>query len=112
MTKFERILTIFGGNPGTDGQEVQSPEISEDIDSGSSSKYAARVILYNDDFHSFEEVIGQLIKALNCSSARAVYLTMKAHSEGKAVVFKGEYLKCIKVSSVLEEIALRTEIVY
>jgi len=112
MTKFEKILTIYGGNPGTDGQEVQQPEIIEETDVGSSNKYVARVILYNDDFHSFDEVIEQLIKALNCSTNKAVYLTMKAHSEGKAQVFKGNYMRCIKVSSILEEIALRTEIVY
>lgn len=88
------------------------PEVLEDIESGSSVKYSARVILYNDDFHSFDEVIEQLIKALNCSFSKANYLALKAHSEGKAVVFKGPYQKCIRVSSILEEIALRTEIVF
>jgi ATP-dependent Clp protease adapter protein ClpS len=88
------------------------PEVLEDIESGSSVKYSARVILYNDDFHSFDEVIEQLIKALNCSFSKANYLALKAHSEGKAVVFKGPYHKCIRVSSILEEIALRTEIVF
>jgi ATP-dependent Clp protease adapter protein ClpS len=89
-----------------------TPETIEDIESGSSIKYSARVILFNDDFHSFDEVIEQLIKALNCSFSKANYLALKAHSEGKAVVFKGPYQKCIRVSSILEEIALRTEIVF
>jgi len=88
------------------------PEVLEEIESGSSVKYSARVILYNDDFHSFDEVIEQLIKALNCSFSKANYLALKAHSEGKAVVFKGSFQKCIRVSSILEEIALRTEIVF
>ncbi len=91
---------------------VAEPVVDEKVDSGTSTRYLARVIMYNDDFHSFDEVIEQLIKALNCSTQRAVYLTMKAHSEGKAEVFKGTYARCIKVSSILEEIALRTEIVY
>ncbi len=91
---------------------VAEPLIDEKTDSGTSTKFLAKVILYNDDFHSFDEVIEQLIKALNCSTQRAVYLTVKAHSEGKAEVFKGTYARCIKVSSILEEIALRTEIVY
>jgi ATP-dependent Clp protease adapter protein ClpS len=101
-------------NQGTERKrtEISEPEIKEKNDSGSSLKYSAKVVLYNDDFHSFEEVISQVIKAINCSKIKAFELTMKAHNEGKAVVFKGLYNNCIRVSSILEEIALRTEIVY
>ncbi len=69
------------------------------------------VILFNDDFHSFDEVIIQLIKATKCSIQVAYQKTMEAHNNGSAKVFTGELNKCLQVSSILEEIALRTQIV-
>lgn len=110
--KLEYILNTLADEGGSPSPEVAEPIVDEVVDSGTSTKYHARVLLYNDDFHSFDEVIGQLIKAINCTTQRAIYLTMKVHSEGRAEVFKGPYIRCIRVSSILEEIALRTEIVY
>ena len=69
-----------------------------------------KVILYNDDEHSFDEVINQLIKALGCSFAKARSLTYETHVKGKSTVFFGELPACLKVSSTLEEIALHTQI--
>ena len=70
----------------------------------------AKVVLFNDDIHTFEEVIGQLIKATGCSSSRAEALAWEVHASGKAIVFTGELRRCIIVSSILEEIQLMTQI--
>lgn len=70
----------------------------------------AKVILYNDEVHTFEEVIGQLIKALRCDTTKAEALTWEVHNSGKANVFEGPMDECIQVSGVLEEIALHTQI--
>lgn len=70
----------------------------------------ARVILFNDDWHTFEEVILQLIKATGCSRQRAEALTWEVHTRGKAAVYEGELPQCLRVSSVLEEIGLHTQI--
>jgi ATP-dependent Clp protease adaptor protein ClpS len=70
----------------------------------------AKVVLFNDEVHSFEEVIGQLIKALRCDASKAERLTWEVHNSGKAAVFEGPMNECIKVSGVLEEIALHTQI--
>jgi len=69
------------------------------------------VLLFNDDWHSFDEVIKQLIKALRCSLEKARALTFEVHVNGKAVVYSGELQKCLRVSSILEEISLHTQIV-
>jgi len=69
-----------------------------------------RLILYNDEVHTFEEVIQQLIKALKCERGRAEELTLKVHSEGKAIVFEGEFEECLKRDYILREIELITEI--
>ena len=70
----------------------------------------ARVILFNDDVHSFDEVIGQIIKATGCDQTKAETLTWEVHNKGKAMVFEGVMDECLKVSHVLEEIALNTQI--
>lgn len=69
-----------------------------------------KVILFNDEIHSFDEVIRQIIKAIGCSFSRAQKITMEVHSKGKALVFAGNLADCLRVSSVLQEIALHTQI--
>ncbi len=70
----------------------------------------AKVILFNDEVHTFEEVIGQLIKATGCSESKAEALAWEVHTKGKAIVYSGELAKCLKVSTVLEEIQLMTQV--
>lgn len=72
---------------------------------------AARVVLYNDEVHTFDEVIEQIIKATGCSAVRAEELTLEVHTCGKAIVFDGDVGSCLRVSNVLEEIALHTQII-
>lgn len=74
------------------------------------SQNACRVLLFNDDWHTFDEVIEQIIKAINCSFKHAEKLTIEVHEKGKALVFSGDLNECLKVSSILEEIALHTQI--
>lgn len=90
------------------GQELEQPELL--IDNGTTSDTPYGVILFNDDWHTFDEVIEQLIKAINCSRQRAEELTWEVHTKGKARVFEGELTECLRVSAVLEEIALHTQI--
>ncbi len=80
-------------------------------DESTDSMMLFRVILYNDDWHTFDEVIEQLMKATGCNFEKARSLSFEVHVKGKAVVFSGELSKCLKVSSVLEEIALHTQVV-
>jgi ATP-dependent Clp protease adapter protein ClpS len=76
-----------------------------------SVKNPYRVILFNDTWHSFDEVINQIIKAIQCSYDKARDFAFEAHVKGKAEVYKGDLTKCLKVSSILEEIALNTQII-
>jgi ATP-dependent Clp protease adaptor protein ClpS len=92
-------------------QTLDNPKIDIDSDEDISIGLACKVILYNDDWHSFEEVINQIIKAIQCSFEVARDMTFEVHIKGKALVFSGNMRHCLQVSSVLEEIALNTEIV-
>jgi len=69
-----------------------------------------KVILYNDEVHTFEEVIVQLIKAVGCSFKEGRSFAFEVHVKGKALVFGGDLPSCLKVTSILEEIALHTQI--
>jgi ATP-dependent Clp protease adapter protein ClpS len=86
------------------------PTLESESESDVLVQEPAKVILFNDEVHTFDEVIGQLIKALGCDTAKAEALTWEVHSQGKAVVFEGPMNECVRVSGVLEEIALHTQI--
>lgn len=88
----------------------QSPELEIIEEEKSDVNLGSRVILFNDDWHTFEEVISQIIKATNCSFIEARDKTFEVHINGKAVVFSGELADCLRVSAVLEEILLHTQI--
>jgi ATP-dependent Clp protease adapter protein ClpS len=85
-----------------------STELDEKVDSGVAQPWVC--ILFNDDVHSFDEVIFQIIKATGYSFSKARNITIEAHTKGKAVVFSGDFEECLSVSNVLEEIQLRTQI--
>ncbi|TLU88627.1 MAG: ATP-dependent Clp protease adaptor ClpS [Chlorobium sp.] len=78
--------------------------------SGPDLSNAYQVILFNDEEHSFDEVIEQIIKATQCSRRRAEQCTWEVHTRGRSIVYRGPIDACLKVSSILEEIALKTEI--
>jgi ATP-dependent Clp protease adapter protein ClpS len=83
-------------------------EIEEtDVDTG----LPFHVMLYNDDYHTFDEVIVQLIKAIQCTFEKARDYAFEVHVKGRAAVFAGQLNRCLKVSSVLQEIDLHTQIV-
>jgi ATP-dependent Clp protease adaptor protein ClpS len=69
-----------------------------------------KVILYNDDVHSFDEVILQLMKATGCPVHEATKIAWKAHFKGKAVAYEGSFEACFRVQGILREIQLVTEI--
>jgi len=87
-------------NPLEQSDEAESTTIQE----------PAKVVLFNDEIHTFDEVIGQLIKATGCSQSDAEALAWEVHTKGRAIVFSGEIPRCVEVSSILEEIQLMTQI--
>ncbi len=87
-----------------------TPETDEGREEDVALEKPARVILFNDEVHTFEEVINQIIKATGCDTRTAESLTWEVHSAGKANVYEGDMVTCIQVSAVLEEIDLMTQI--
>ena len=105
------IPTAAFRNAGPDAPSP-APEVAVDVEEEVSERLTDpwRVILYNDDIHTFEEVTFQVGKATGCSASQAEGYVWQAHTEGKAAVFEGAFEDCLQVQSILQEIALVTEI--
>jgi ATP-dependent Clp protease adapter protein ClpS len=80
----------------------------EDIETGLGQPWM--VILFNDDYHAFDEVIAQVQKATGCNPGEAFQITYAAHSNGQAVAYVGDKQACEQVARVLREIDLRVEL--
>ena len=81
-------------------QETQTTDASTGLDAG------WRVVLFNCECHSFDEVERQLIKAVHCSLSQARSWSWEVHNKGSAVVYKGAQERCEAVAGVLEDIKL------
>ena len=77
---------------------------------GQETAKPARVILYNDDWHSFEDVILQLMKATACTAAEGEAHAWRVHTQGRWTVFEGPRGECEKVANCLREIRLHVEV--
>ena len=102
---------FFLDNNNQANEPSVSPSETEEIETLSQENLTSQVILFNDDTHLFDEVIVQIMKACNHPVERAIQLTMQVHKEGKASVYEGEFQQCLRVSAVLEEIKLQTQII-
>lgn len=91
-------------------ETTENPHSTVESEESVGTDEPAKVILFNDDVHTFDEVIGQLIKALRCTQSRAEGLAAEAHTNGRAMVYSGELIRCMEVSHILEEIQLMTQI--
>ena len=87
-----------------------SAEVLELSENSSDTYSGNTVTLYNDESHTFDEVVMQVMKAIGCSEKDAFNLVYMADRNGSAHVFMGEIGECIIVSSVLQEIGLKTQI--
>lgn len=87
----------------------QTEELTEPTDIGTTTE-GFTLILFNDSYHDFDEVINQVMLAAGCGYDKAEAITLEAHSKGRAAVLSGELEECLKAQSILEEIALRTSI--
>lgn len=86
------------------------PASAEKTTSGTRTDHGARVILFNDDVHTFEEVAGQLVKAIRCPYPKGIALANMVHTVGSATVYEGHLERAEAVAMVLGDIGLKTAI--
>jgi ATP-dependent Clp protease adapter protein ClpS len=85
-----------------------APVVEEETDAAVETPW--RVILFDDDIHTFEEVILQLMKATGCTAEQGERHAWTVHTRGKDCVYQGDFFDCFRVQGVLREIQLVTEI--
>ena len=100
------------GSPRADVAEpgVAEPEVEAVAAEETRVQEPWRVILYDDDIHTFEDVIIQLMKATGCTAEQGYRHAFTVHTQGKDCVYQGEFFECFRVQGVLREIQLVTEI--
>lgn len=67
------------------------------------------VILYNDDYHSMDEVVIQIQKATGYDIQRCFRIMAEAHTQGRSIAYSGESEQCERVASILRQIRLQVE---
>ena len=84
----------------TSAQETTETTDSTDVGTG------WKVVLFNCQCHTFDDVERQLVKAVHCSLSQARAWSWEVHSKGSAVVYRGAVERCEAVAGVLEDIRL------
>lgn len=83
----------------------------EVVETGRGSGGASKVYLFNCDCHTFEQVIGQLVKAVpGMTRAEAEELAWRVHTQGLAEVYRGGQPECERVAAILAEIGLIVQV--
>lgn len=68
------------------------------------------IILFDDEVHSQGEVIGQLMKALECSLARACFLMHQVEEAAQATIAIAPREKALHISGILRQIELQVQL--
>jgi ATP-dependent Clp protease adaptor protein ClpS len=110
MSTQDAVIPQLLNDPETiEAPQKETHEVTAPGNTGSTdSDY--RVVLYNDDFHSMDEVVLQLQKATGCDEHAAINITMEAHMHGRAVCYHGSREECHRVARILREIRLQVEV--
>ena len=70
-----------------------------------------KVLLFNCDCHTFDEVENVVMKATRCTLSRARQISNEVNSRGSAVVYDGPLERCEAVAEVIASIGLRVKVV-
>jgi ATP-dependent Clp protease adaptor protein ClpS len=70
-----------------------------------------KVLLFNCDCHTFDEVEKVVMKATRCTLSRARQISGEVNSRGSAVVYDGPLERCEAVAEVIASIGLRVKVV-
>jgi ATP-dependent Clp protease adaptor protein ClpS len=90
--------------------EKNPTHVKNPVHTAGGKGFGAKTILFNDDFHTFEEVAHQLVKAIRCTYAQGMTFANEVHTTGRAVVYSGHVERCEAVAMVLEQIRLRVNV--
>jgi ATP-dependent Clp protease adaptor protein ClpS len=78
------------------------PETIEELSTSSHDELGARVIVYNCDCHTYQQVIDLLCQAVpKMTPTRAFELAYRIDHVGSAEVYEGDHKTCEQVAGIL-----------
>ena len=84
------------------------PQLEDDTGIGSGGGWV--VTVFDNDFNTWDEVVGILIKATGCSVDEANMETWEVHNLGKSVVHHGGQEECKRAADVIATIGIRVTV--
>ena len=90
-------------------QESFEEESLQDVDTIDDKSY--RLMVYNDDFHTFDYVIDALMEICEHTYEQALQCTLLIHNRGKCVVKNGSMELLKPMHNALIDKGLKTEII-
>jgi len=73
-------------------------------------KEVHRLILWNDDFNTFDHVIHCMIKYLDYTEPQAEKIAWKVHNEGKCAILEGSYTEVEVYRKILQQEGLTVSV--
>jgi ATP-dependent Clp protease adaptor protein ClpS len=75
-----------------------------------SLKVNHRLILWNDDFNTFDHVIHCMVKYLDYTASQAENIAWKVHTEGKCAVLEGSFTELEVYRKILQQEGLTVSV--
>ena len=75
-----------------------------------SLKQMHRLILWNDDFNTFDHVIFCMMKYLDYTEAQAEKIAWKVHNEGKCAILEGSFTEVEVYRKILQHEGLTVSV--
>ena len=82
------------------------PEQLEDVDQTGEWM----VIVFDNDFNTFDQVIGILQKATGCSLEEAQMETWEVHHLGRSIVHHADQEECQRVAAIIRTIGIQVAV--
>jgi ATP-dependent Clp protease adaptor protein ClpS len=76
-------------------------ELEIDAESEVHTGSVKKLVLWNDNFNTFEHVISCLVKFLKKTAEEATEITFTVHNEGKCVVLEGHRNELVEYYNIL-----------
>jgi ATP-dependent Clp protease adaptor protein ClpS len=87
---------------------LSTPDVTEEISTGAGDGLEARVVVYNCDCHTYQQVISLFCTYIpGMTPARAFELAYRIDHEGEAMVFEGARQEAEQIASCLAGGGLR-----
>lgn len=105
----ENVMNAAAGKTSEELNTMQHAQSIEKLENTTGFDGPYVVIIYDDDWHTFPEVIQQVQKATGCPLDKAVEITNQVHNNGRAIAFAGSSEECERVATILRQIKLQVE---